>query len=437
MSGPDALPDHRPWTFAILLMLANTLSFIDRQIVGLLVEPIKADLHLSDTQIGLLYGLGFTLFYIAAAIPVAQIADRASRKLVVVASIASWSVATALCGLSRSFETFLAARIGVGVGEGGLTPSALSLLADLFPRDRLATAIALYQAGVYLGNALALILGGIVAHAVPPSTELVVSGLGIVRGWQLPFLLLLAPGLVLALVLLRMREPPRRAPDADGERRPAALLPQLRARAPVYAAIMGGFALLVLGGNGAQFWTPALVQRSFDWPTHLVGHWLGWTTLAFGATGVLAGGMAADRLARRAPAAGPAIASALGMAGMVPLAFAFPLLPTPGTMLAAVAAHQWLSAFALSGGMATLQTITPTHMRARVLALQMVLINLAGTLAGPTLIGMLADRIGAAGGGLAMAMALIGGGSGALAAMAMAIAARSCRSRAATIAAGA
>ena len=148
----------RAWWVAIVLMLANTLAFVDRQALALLVQPIKHDLGISDTAISLLYGLSFTLFYIAVGLPIARLADRSNRRNIVALAIFVWSVATSLCGLARSFGMLFAARIGVGAGEGGLTPAAYSLLADCFPKERLPLAMAIYQIGIYLGNASALVI---------------------------------------------------------------------------------------------------------------------------------------------------------------------------------------------------------------------------------------------------------------------------------------
>ncbi|MBI3427463.1 MAG: MFS transporter [Acidobacteria bacterium] len=163
----DTATDLRyAWYVALVLMLCNTLSFIDRQILGLLVDPIKQDLRVSDTQMGLLQGLAFGIFYTLLGMPMGRIVDRGNRRQLVAAGIFCWSLMTAACALARGFGTLFAARMGVGVGEATLSPSAFSLLSDYFPKERLATALSIFSMGVFFGSGLALIVGGLSARWV-------------------------------------------------------------------------------------------------------------------------------------------------------------------------------------------------------------------------------------------------------------------------------
>lgn len=281
----------RGWWVAVVLMLANTLAFVDRQALALLVQPIKADLGISDTAISLLYGLSFTLFYVAVGLPIARIADRSNRRNIVAGAILVWSVATSLCGMARSFTSLFAARVGVGAGEGGLTPAAYSLLSDYFPRDRLPLAMGIYQVGIYLGSASALVIGGVVFAHLPPGGTVMLPVLGAMKGWQLVFLLLGLPGLVLAAVTMTLREPVRRGAGVTQASVPLAqFFAHVGARRRAYVGIMLGFALMVLVGNGTAVWIPAFLQRSFGWTTAEVGRFYGPVVFVCGTAGALTGG---------------------------------------------------------------------------------------------------------------------------------------------------
>src|SRR5262245_37061055 len=184
------------WYVAIVLMLCNTLSFIDRQILGLLVTPIKAELGISDTSIGLLQGLAFGIFYTLLGIPMGRIVDNGNRRNLVAAGIFCWSLMTALCATARGFWTLFAARMGVGVGEATLSPSAFSLLSDYFPKERLGTALSVFSMGIFVGSGLALIIGGLV--------------IGAVGSWRLTFLIVGLPGLLATLLVFTLKEPLRK-----------------------------------------------------------------------------------------------------------------------------------------------------------------------------------------------------------------------------------
>ena len=184
------------WYVAIVLMLCNTLSFIDRQILGLLAPLIKQELSLSDTKIGLLQGLAFGIFYTLLGMPMGRIVDRGNRRNLVAAGIFCWSLMTAACAAARGFWTLFLARMGVGVGEATLSPSAFSLLSDYFPRERLGTALSIFSMGVFFGSGSALIVGGLV--------------IGAVGSWRLTFLIVGLPGLLAGLLMFTIKEPARR-----------------------------------------------------------------------------------------------------------------------------------------------------------------------------------------------------------------------------------
>ena len=200
------------WYGLAILFIAYTVSFVDRTILSLLVEPIKADLYLSDTQISLLHGLAFAIFYTFLGIPIARLADQRSRKLIITTGICVWSIMTAACGLAGRFSTLFLARVGVGVGEAALSPAAYSMISDMFPKNKLGLALSLYSSGVYVGAGLAFIIGGLAVEAALQLRMPELPLIGIVDGWQVIFFIVGLPGLLVALLMLTVKEP---APRQD------------------------------------------------------------------------------------------------------------------------------------------------------------------------------------------------------------------------------
>lgn len=393
-TSPDA-PWPRPmvaWTTAILLMLANTLAFVDRQALALLVQPIKADLHVSDTGMSLLYGLSFTLFYVIVGIPVARIADRSNRRNIVVGAVFIWSLATALCGFARSFTALFMARVGVGAGEGGLSPAAYSILSDNFPKDKLPAAMGVYQMGIYIGGALALVLGGLIASHVPPSALVALPVIGDVKGWQLIFLLLGLPGILLSIIMLTMREPVRQGTTGETAVVPLPrLLAHVRRRWQAYTGIGIGFALMILVGNATGAWIPAFLERKFGMTTAQIGASYGPLVLVCGVTGTLAGGFFAGYLRRRGFRYANLQAALLGFTVLIPVSVAFPLMSTAPMALALIGVMNFFAGFNFGGGLAALQEITPNRMRALVSSGYMLAVNLIGAAGGPLAIALVTD----------------------------------------------
>ena len=394
-TATEAWPASRTaWTAAVILMLANTLAFVDRQALALLVEPIKRDFGVSDTSMSLLYGLSFTLFYVLLGLPIARYADRANRRNIVAVSVFAWSAATALCGAVRSFPLLFAARIGVGAGEAGLGPAAYSMLSDYFPPKRLAAAIGVYQMGTYLGGALALVLGGLMAAVIPTDSMVIVPMIGGVKGWQLVFLGLGVPGILLGLFMLTIREPKRRG---LGQHRAQAVplaqfIAHVMARRRAYLGIGLGFALMILVGNGTGAWIPAFFQRRFDWSTAEIGVRYGTVVFVFGTSGAFLGGHFASWLSARGHPRGNLGAALLGFSALIPLTIAFPLVPNPWVALALIAGMNFFAGFNFGGGLAALQELTPNRMRALVASGYMLLINLIGGTLGPMAVALITDR---------------------------------------------
>lgn len=376
-------------------MLAYTLAFVDRQALSLLVQPIKDDLGVSDTAMSLLYGLSFTLFYVAIGVPIAWVADRANRRNIIAASIFVWSMATTCCGLARSYPALFAARVAVGAGEGGLSPAGYSMLADVFPKDRLAFAMGFYNMGVYFGGAGALILGGLIAGAIPPGESLAIPLIGMIKGWQLIFFLLGTPGVLLSLVMLLVREPVRQGVVVKaGRSSPVAdLIAQLRRHGRPYFGIMIGFALMILVGNSTGAWIPVFLERAYGMSISEIGHAYGLIVFFCGTSGALVGGLVASTLSRMGRERGNLEAAVIGFTILIPLTIGFPLMPTPFLALAAIGGMNFFAGFNFGGGLAALQGLTPNAMRAQISVIYMLVINVIGATMGPTAVALVTDYV--------------------------------------------
>ena len=284
----DMMPQGGGRVLAMLL-LVYIFNFLDRQILGILVEPIKADLQLTDTQLGALGGIAFALLYSTLGVPLALLADRTSRSWVITVSLAVWSGFTALCGLATGFWTLFLFRLGVGVGEAGGVAPSYAMISDYFPPERRARALAIYSLGVPIGLAFGALLGGYIAQNV---------------GWREAFMTVGIAGLVLAPIFrLMVKEPPRGMHDPAGpvaaERVPIATVFPLIARKPSFWLMSFAAASSSMCGYGLAFWIPSVLIRSFGWDLVTTSLFAGSLLLIGGVAGVLAGGVLADRLGRR------------------------------------------------------------------------------------------------------------------------------------------
>lgn len=208
------------WYVVLLCMLAYIFSFIDRQILALMIEPIKADLNLTDTQFSLLHGLAFSLFYAFMGLPLAYIADRFSRPKLISIGIIFWSLATAFCGLSKNFVQLFLSRMGVGIGEAALSPAAYSMFSDMFSKEKLGRAVAVYSIGSFVGGGIAFLVGGYVIGLLKDTSLIDVPFFGMLKAWQMAFIIVGLPGIFIGLLfILTVKEPKRKGQrlNAQGE----------------------------------------------------------------------------------------------------------------------------------------------------------------------------------------------------------------------------
>lgn len=392
--GAAAVPSSSlrlAWYAALMLAAANALGFVDRQVLALLVSPIEADLHISDTRMSLLLGLSFTVLQALAGLPLGRLVDSTSRRNIVSLAVFLWSLMTGLCGLAGAYWSMFAARVGVGAAEAGLTPAAHSMLADYFPRERLPAAMGLYAMGIYVGNGLALLAGGWIVEIAAQSGSL----LGAIQGWRVVFVMLGASGVLFSLALTTLREPSRR--HTSGVQQPRIPLRlvwlQLRSQARAYTGIFAGFCVMIMVGAGTGAWIPTFFVRRFGWSLAEVGTYYGSAVLVFGTAGALCGGLFAGTLRRRGWVDANIRASLLGFVLLVPFAVAYPLVSSPWAAVTLVAGYNFFAGFPFGGGYAAIQEITPGRMRGQVAAIFVLLVNVIGQGVGPTLVALFTNYL--------------------------------------------
>lgn len=405
---------------AVLLILA-ALSYLDRQIITLLVDPIKADLGVSDTRIGFAQGIGFVLFYAIAGIPLGMMVDRFSRRAIIFCGIVVWCLATAACGLARSYEELLAARFMVGAGDAALMPAAYSLIGDSFARERLATAMATFSLGAIVGGAVSMAIGGgLVGFASELAGYLPL--VGPVAPWQAVFLLVGLGGLPFSLLVMLIREPARSA--AAGRARKgqfADLRATVRANWRFYILHFAAFSVMAMPAAATAAWAATHLQRHFALPVAMVGLVLAAKNLATGTIGMLGSSMVADRLFR----GGRSDAHLRLYLIAFPLAAACGALAfTTGSLVLCVAAMALLGLVTPFIGVAAaaLQIATPSRHRGTISAAFLLVFNLVGFGAGPLVTAQISDRLFAPEGNIGAALALTFAVTGPLVALLFALA---------------
>ena len=381
------------WYVVGVLTLANVLGFIDRQILSLLVAPIRRDLGLSLTQMSYLIGLPFAIFFTVMALPLGRLADARNRRNIISAGIALWSLMTAFCGLAGTFSRLLLARIGVGVGEAWLQPSATSMLADYFPREKLGGAMSVYSTGIFLGSGLAYFIGGWIVGLVSAEGTFQLPVIGAIRPWQTVFMLVGVPGLVVAaLLLLTVREPERRD-HSRGTVSVRELLAYVRANLRAMTSLGLGFALYATSNFAIAAWLPTFLMQRYGWTASRAGMVQGVLTMTLGVAGVVAGGRLSDALARRGYTDSALRVGIVGAAGMLVSATAYPLMPTAAAAVVWLAIVNVFAAFPWGAATAAAAQIVPASMRAQGVALFAIVLNFVSLLLGPWSVAAITDSI--------------------------------------------
>ena len=383
------------WYIVALCMLAYIFSFIDRQVITLLIEPIRADLQISDTQFSLLHGLAFAMLYAVAGIPIARMADSRSRPLIISVGIFVWSLATATCGMTKNFVQLFIARMAVGVGEAALSPAAYSMITDSFPKSKLGLALSVYSSGSFLGGGLAFIIGGAAIAIVEQWGNQVFPLVGIVKPWQMTFFMVGLPGLlVAALFIITVKDPERKGVDADSTAFTFSdVLRYIGGHKATFAAHYLGFGFLALSLFALMNWAPAYFLRKFSMPVQEVGLYLGLVVLFGNSAGVLASGWFIDYFTRRGYRDAPMRAGMIGGIGLIVPALLFSQVSDFSSSLALLAVAMFFASFPLATSAAGLQFMAPNRMRAQVTALFFLSMNLLGITGGSTLVALSTDYI--------------------------------------------
>ena len=385
MMNQDVLkkPWYR-WYALFILLMVYTSSHVDRQIMGILLEPIKMELNASDTQMGFLVGLTFAIFYATLGIPIAMLADRSNRRNIIAIATAIWSGMTAVCSLVGSYSQLALARIGVGIGEAGSSPPSHSMISDLFPQSERGTAMGVFAIGVNLGLLIAYLGGGWMSEH---------------WGWRTTFIVVGLPGLLIALLVrFTLVEPPRGGTETVQQ--PVAKAPGFKEvartmwRTPAARHVVFGSALAGFVGYGMTLWLPAFFVRSHGLSQTETGMTLALMSGIVGGLGTFSAGRLADYLGKRDPR-WLAWVVAVGKGGLVPFLVAFFLIMDLKSALLMYLIPAFFGGFYLAPTFAMIQQLVPVQMRAVAAAICLFLLNIIGMGFGPQGVGILSDYLSA------------------------------------------
>jgi len=383
------------WWTVIILVFAFIFSIADRIIISLLVDPIKADLNLSETDMGLLMGLYFALFYALMGLPIGRMVDKHSRRLIVGSGIFLWSIMTALCGLAQNFWQLFAARAGVGIGQATLSPAAYSMIADSFPREKLGRALGVYQSGAFLGVGLALMFGGLAIRFAATADDVSLPLVGTVAPWQLAFIVIGLPGVIVAALMFTVKEPARHGV-------PAAATEEISVgqairfgfqRWRVFLAHYTGFALLALPMTTLATWVPVYFMRVVGMSPPETGFKLGLTVLICSPIGVIAGGWLSDTLLKKGKTDAPLRVGIMAAVFMVPLCVLATTVTDPVTVLTVAAPFAFGASITMGLAATALQLVTPNRLRGQISAVWMLFLNLITAGLGPTAVGIVTEKV--------------------------------------------
>ena len=383
------------WYAVFILLLAYILSFVDRIIISLLVIPIQSDLGISDTQMGLLMGLAFAIFYVAIGIPIAKLSDEKSRRIIVSIGIFLWSLMTAACGLAKSFSHLFFARIGVGVGEATLSPAAYSMIADYFSENKLGRAIAVYQSGALFGGGLAFIIGGIVVNFAVNADSITLPIIGVLQPWQIAFIVVGLPGVLMALVMLTVKEPRRTGMKEEFGKsvsvRDTVIFVVTNWK--VYMAVFVGFGMLAIPITTVFTWFPTYLQRVHEVTIAESGRVLGLILFFLSSSGVLFGGWLVDYLKSKNYQDSFFRVGLMAAVLPVPFSLFVSSLTNLDTTIALLCPFVFFASMPLAIGPIVLQIISPNQLRAQMAAIYMLFMNLLTAAIATTGVGFITDYL--------------------------------------------
>ncbi len=397
LTGTNAQPSLKyAWYVVGLLTLANISSFLDRQILALLVAPIKRDMHLSDTKVSLLMGLSFAMFYTIFGILIGRFADRTNRRNIIITGITLWSLLTSLCAGVKNYTQFFLARMGVGVGEATLSPSAYSIITDYFPKRKLGIALSVFTMGIFLGSGLALAIGAGLVSKLPTEGMLQVPLLGSIYHWQKLFLIIGLPGLFISILMFTVKEPARKdLLQNEGAVTKPGMLESLKIvfKYPkTYLSICLGTSFTAFVSYGCTAWVPTYFNRTFGWPVPKAGLYFGLILLAASISGVLWGGWYADKLKSKNILNGRVRVGLIATI-VILLSCFIPLINNPAIVMALFFIPLFFVSSPMGASTTAIQELMPNQVRALSSSIFLFVLNMIGLGLGPLLVAFFTDNI--------------------------------------------
>lgn len=381
------------WYVVSVLVIAYIFSFIDRQIFSMVVGPLRHDLHISDTQYGVLTGLAFVVFYTSFGILIGRLVDVYSRRTIIAIGMALWSLFTTGCGVATTFPQMLLFRMGVGVGEAALSPAAYSLIVDYVPPRRMSTAISVYSAGIYVGSGLAFLLGGLVRSYTAARGAMQLPLVGQIHPWQVLFFVVGVPGVLLAPLAFTIREPRTSGAIAHVTVPMRQVFSYIFANTKTFLLHNIGFGFLSLASYASAAWVPAFYERTYHWNPKDIGLVYGIIVMICGSLGIIGAGRVADYLRTRGRAnANLYVGMWIGIL-WIPVHFLMLLAPSGfwATVWLVPAAVMAAAPFGVAP--AAIQQMMPANMRGQASAVYLFILNLIGLGIGPTAVGFCTEHI--------------------------------------------
>lgn len=387
------------WYVVSVLSITYAVSFIDRQVMNLMIGPIKSDMNLTDTEISLLIGLAFGIFYTVMGVPIGRAADRYNRCLIISIGISIWCIMTACCGLARNYLQLFMARLGVGIGEAALSPAALSIISDYFPAEKRTLPVSVYNMAIYIGAGLAMILGGVVIGYIENMAPLVLPYVGELHYWQTAFIIIGLPGLLMALLMITVKEPERQEMLASNPGKQQAYLPvrfvckYLAHHWRLYIPIFLGMATVSIISYMYLVWVPTMYIRAYDWSIRDIGLVYGSVLITAGPIGSILGGWFGNKLFEIEPDRAHAKAAYLGAVVLLPCIILVPLIPIVSVSVFLLFLASLWPPFITANTAAAVMIRTPNQMRAQIYAVYLLVLNTFGLIFGPTSVALVTDYI--------------------------------------------
>jgi len=396
-AGEMAWPPRKDAYYSLVVMTVVVMfTVIDRQILNIMIDPMKQDFSISDTQAALLLGAAFSITYGIAGLPIARFADRTNRRNLVAASLAFWSACTTACGLAQSYAAMFAARLGIGIGESGYGPAAWSIATDNFPREKVAMATGTYGIGAMVGIGLASFMGGAVLAFVEGMPEVPLPFGGVIRPWQWAFFVVGVPGLLWTIVVLSTKEPPRRG-IAKGQKPPkkpiGEIVTWLKNDWRTYVAVIGGAGMKQLVAAGQSVWGITFFHREFGWALSKAGMLMGLVTIIASPVAMILGGKLSEHMARSGRSDANLRIVVYGLLGSVPVLALAPQMPNGYLSLAMFGIGIFIGTLGFGPGIAAFQVITPNPMRAQVSALSQFSSNVLAFALAPLIVALFTDYL--------------------------------------------